>query len=189
MSSIRRSARRAIVRAICVVALCGVPPGSMNWLCFGSCCSIVSICCSRFVVWLLLNGFGCHLLCGSVASAVPMSNRRCCMSVSVVCICLLLGVCAAISPIHEFSSSIVPYASSRAEFFGTRVPPTSDVVPLSPVLVYIFIVLWLFYVVVATSCAAEVSTVVTEGVVFCGKSYLFHCRDDEYVTDDGHCCC
>lgn len=51
----------------------------------------------------------------------------------------LLDVCAAISPIHEFSSSIVPYASRRAEFFGTRVPPTSDVVPLSPVFVYIFI--------------------------------------------------
>jgi len=36
-------------------------------------------------------------------------------------------------PSTAFSSSIVPYAAIRGESFGTRLPPTSAVVPLSPV--------------------------------------------------------
>ena len=45
------------------------------------------------------------------------------------------------SPIKLFSSSIVPYASILVQCLHTRVPPTNEVVPLSPPFVYIFILL------------------------------------------------
>ena len=77
--SMRRSARRAIVRAICAYADVCVPPGSMNWLCAGSVFSMRSISVSRCVVCCVANGCGCHLLSGSVASAAPMSKSLCCM--------------------------------------------------------------------------------------------------------------
>ena len=44
-----------------------------------------------------------------------------------------MGVVSDFSAVRE---SMVPYASMRGESLGSRAPPMSDVVPLSPVAVY-----------------------------------------------------
>src|SRR5690606_4739869 len=65
-----------------------------------------------------------------------MENKCHCIS------CNTLRLCSSSreslhKPMFEFNSSTVPYASMRRCDFGTLVPPISEVVPLSPVLVYI----------------------------------------------------
>ena len=53
------------------------------------------------------------------------ARRRCCGDVD--------GVEARAKPSQALSSSTSPYASTRASLFETRVPPKSDVSPVSPV--------------------------------------------------------
>lgn len=71
-----------------------------------------------------------------VASAVPISKSRHWIVLSIGVVRGSVSVRALRSPMWELRLSIVPYASILGESLGSRVPPTSDVVPLSPVAVY-----------------------------------------------------
>lgn len=82
----------------------------------------------------ILAAFSC-VFSWSVARCEPIENSLC-------CILRIKSRSASSSkyvfshPRWELSSSIVPYASKRIWVFGTRLPPTRLVVPLSPVFVY-----------------------------------------------------
>lgn len=133
----RRSALRQIVRHTWQIAAPRLPPGMIKAQSSGSCSSSLSI--SRSMRSTssevrILAAFSC-VFSWSVARCEPIENSLC-------CILRIKSRSASSSkyvfnhPRWELSSSIVPYASKRIWVFGTRLPPTRLVVPLSPVFVY-----------------------------------------------------
>lgn len=130
----------------------------------------------------------------SVARLAPTVNSVFCIS-SIICRVFWWVVFARRSPRNEFSSSMVPYAFSRGLFLGTRFPPMSVVVPLSPVLVYIFmfsesdciVLFWYFGFEYYYSYLEEVECDGCLGV--CGDLLpcFFHLWGPVWVVDDEYC--
>lgn len=134
----RRSALRHTVRHTWHCAAAWHPPGSTKLLSVGSDEFMLSIWCSSSSTSALSSRAEGYMgVCDvSVARKVQALNMSHCMRSSVFITAAsasALLIIAASSPMCEDSSSIVPYASRRAESFGVRCPPTSDVRPSSPV--------------------------------------------------------
>ena len=147
-ATIRRSARRQIVRQTWLWAAGIIPPGKTKWCCTGSWEDSSSIMVSIFVMsfWVLT---GSSVFISARASSPPITKSSSCISdkksVRLAAGCtpsFKLLVCnnEISKPICAFSSSNVPYASTRISSFDKRLPSHKEVIPLSPVFVYIFII-------------------------------------------------
>ena len=75
---------------------------------------------------MIICGFG---LSGGVASDDPILNKSCWMVFVSAAISASSQIDRA-KPIVEFSSSMVPYVSTRIDAFDTRTPPARLVSPL-----------------------------------------------------------
>ncbi len=137
----RRSARRQIVRAKWRHAPGIEPPGWMKFESGGrSACASSMARSSACTSAPPTEGRSSRRSAGSVASSLPRLNSASCVHASQASrraprswSCSRGRNAARAMPIALESSSIVPYVSIRGEFFLTRPPPISPVIPWSPV--------------------------------------------------------
>ncbi len=111
------------------------PPGRINAVNFGNSVSIKSISRSRDAMSSCRkSGFLTLSFPGAVARSAPIVNSLSWISFKKTARFSLTSWSRS-KPRKEFNSSMVPYASILKSDFGTRRPPSNDVIPWSPVLV------------------------------------------------------